>query len=294
MPYTSINIVLQAPLRPEETIPIRYPKGKSQGSFLGAFDHTLAVGTHFFRAPKEFLIEPQAENILFHWRGAHTLTKGSILYLRIHEMGAYFYHHELTGTTVLNTMQAGVFMINLNAPVEETTDYFVSPMRVKSGGVLPMARHEPDVPRTITISSDGDETGHTFRIEGEDMYQRQVIEEITGPEPGSYVEGNKSFTRIHRIIVDQPCNGIIHIGIGRKLGLPVFLPAPGFVLRELVNGDIAPAGEFIPGYVGVPSSTAADRRGLYIPSKGITLNGKTPLHLLLSIPNPGNIGAPDV
>ncbi|MGB1540340.1 MAG: hypothetical protein ACPG80_05220, partial [Rickettsiales bacterium] len=134
----------------------------------------------------------------------------------------------------------------------------------------------------------------TFRIEGQDIYGRNMIEDITGPtaEAGRS-DGNKAFSKISRISVSGDCYGEISVGSGSKLGLPVFLPGPGFVIREMLNGVGTTGGVIVAGETRFPSATTSDVRGTYTPPRPQELDGRTAVHLLLSLPSPGNIGLPD-
>jgi hypothetical protein len=131
----------------------------------------------------------------------------------------------------------------------------------------------------------------TFTIEGEDLYQRTMIEKISAI-PGK-TEGKKAFTKIHRITSNHPCTGHVLIGTGNKLGLPVFLPLAGYLIREIINGEGITGGIVVAGETAYPTATTGDRRGTYSPPETLAPNGKRNIHLLLSLLAPGNIGIPD-
>ncbi len=292
MPNISINHVLQTELKHGDMIDIAYPKGKTEGSFFGAFNHNLSIGDQFFRAPKDFLIVCTPQQIQLHWRRNITIPRGEILYIKLEELGTDFYFDRPTGVTVQNMTAANVFMINLQAPRARLRQHYFALSQVTSAGALPLRNHMPDVPRNVTILSDANDTMRLFRINGEDIYGHPMTEHIQGPNVGIR-PGKKAFTRITSISVDGACSGKIAAGFGNRLGLPAYLPAAGYVLKELVNGETPPAGILIPGDTAVPSPTTGDRRGTYTPSPRITLDGRSVIHLLVALPNPGNIGAPD-
>jgi hypothetical protein len=52
-------------------------------------------------------------------------------------------------------------------------------------------------------------------------------------------------------------------------------------------------GLIIAGSDEVPDATTGDRRGTYTPPSSVVMDGKKAIYLLLSLPNPGNIGIPD-
>lgn len=292
MPYVPVNIVLTKKMRAGDDFSLPYPAGKNKGSFFGVFNHTMACEDRFYRAPNDFLVIPEDDRLLMYWRSPRLLPKDAIMHLQLEEMGSAFYFDPQTGVTVQNTLHANIFMINLQSPLPASTSHFMPSAPVTAAGALTLANPKSDVPRNVTIHSSGDDSARTFRVEGDDVYLRPMIEDISGGNAG-ISEGKKAFARIARITVDGPCAGDIQIGFGMRLGIPVFLPASGYVIRELINGEIAPAGIIEPGEFGVPAAKTGDRRGVYIPSPTVTLDGHTPVHLLISLPNPGNIGTPD-
>lgn len=293
MPYVAINVVLDRKIRAGEDYSIPYPVGKNKGSFFGTFNHTLAVEDHFYRAPNDFIVVPEEDRLVLHWRAARQLQPESILYLQIEEMGRSFYYDQLTGVTVQNMVISSLYLVNLKTPHAPATDYYMKPKFIRSGGTLTPGHDMPDVARSVTITSTADDSSRNFRVEGEDMYFRTVIEDIKGPNAGT-IEGRKAFYKIQRIVVDGACKGEISIGSGLNLGLPVFLPAPGYVMKEIIKGaKPKKKGHFEAGEAGVPSPVSGDRRGTYRPHESVKLDGRTPIHLLLSLANPGNIGSPD-
>jgi hypothetical protein len=368
MPYVPVNVIVDRTLSVNTTITIPYPPQKSQGSFFGTYNHTAAVGDAFFRSPYDFLIVPQENRILLNWRSKLRVDAGQILHLQLEELGTDFYYEKITGVTVKGMVASQLFMVNLGTPQPEDHGYFLKPTRINSAGSLPLQRKSPDVPRNVVIVSSSDDSNVIFRIEGEDMYGRTVIEELQGPEvdpaqdvvdvieqgdelvhPESILEtdseipqgiqpevepafeqeveseleqslevsaqfveglpenipttsvknkiqlrlGNKAFHKITRIIVSGACKGDISIGFGSRLGLPVFLPGKGYLVREIFSGDRISGGAIEAGETGVPDMQSKDRRGTYAPPQSVQLDGQKSLHLLLSLPNPGNIGAPD-
>lgn len=292
MPYVPVNVILDKRLTPNATITIPYPPNKTEGSFFGTFNHTMGVEDRFFRSPLDFIVIPHPDRLVMQWRSNVAIEQGTLIHLQLEELGTDFFFDQKTGVTVKGMVPSPTFMINLGTPIQEDPDYLLSPSIINSAGSLPLKTQQPDVGRTITITSTGDDSDCLFRIEGDDPYQRTMIEEIMGPNNGM-VEGKKAFFKISRIIVSRACKGEVSIGIGRKLGLPVFLPVPGYVLDEVYNGQDIVGGEVLSGEVGIPSPTGGDRRGTYSPPRELTLDGKKALFLLVSLPNPGNIGSPD-
>lgn len=292
MPHVNSNIVLKSALKPGDTLTFPYPEGKNEASFFGAFNHNFVENDVFYKSPVDFTVHPKAEHLELHWEGNKTLPEGGILYMRLEELGTLYYNDPKTNVTLNHTVPSNVFMVNLRAPKEKDRNFYVAREKIASSGELTLKTTTPDVPRNVTILSTAHDTARRFQVDGFDCYERPMTETIQGPNAGVR-QGKKAFAKVTRITVDDVCSGDIAIGIGNRLGLPVFLPAPGYVIKALVNGVEPKQGMVISGEVGKPAATSGDRRGTYTPSPSVKLNGRNAIYLLMSLPNPGNIGSPD-
>lgn len=295
MAYTSVNLMLDNSLAEGGALSIPYPPGKSEGTFFTAMNHNATVAANFYRCPRDFLIDFQADRIIFTWRGNFSLPAGTLINLQLEEPCGEFYRDLKNGITVLNMVHSQMFLVNLTSPSAPDPQYYVKSQAVTSTKTLALVNQWSTVARNVEIHSRENSAHCTFTIEGEDMYGRTIIESITGSgAAGGVAEGKKAFARVSRITPSQACNGEISIGTGRKLGLPVFLPGPAFVMREIANGKTIEGGVIVPGEtVMVASATTGDRRGTYTPPTATELNGRNFIQLLLSLPNPGNIGSMD-
>lgn len=292
MPYVNINHVLEEELLPGNQITLGYPEGVNQGSFFGVIDHTLSIESRFFRSPRDFLIIPAPENIILHWTANIKVPKGLILNIQLKEQGGDFFTDKATGVTVKGMVNAPTFFLNLGSVKNRDQNHYFEESQIADSGKLALIKERADVPRNVTIHSNDDETGLIFTIHGEDCYLKPMTEEIKGPTTG-ISNGKKAFTKIHKITASGPSKGSVSIGIGNRLGLPVFVPAPGNVMREMVNGMSVTGGMLVPGELNVPNASTGDRRGTYTPPPSVSLNGKDTIQLFLILPNPGNIGTPD-
>jgi len=182
-----------------------------------------------------------------------------------------------------------LFMVNLAAPKAANDRYWVDSAGVEGTRPLKLAHTQIATPRNVTIHLGSDNA--IFTIEGEDLYQRTMIEKI--PAAAGKNEGKKAFSKIHRITCNHPCTGHVLIGTGNRLGLPVFLPLAGYLIREIINGEGVTGGTIVAGETAYPTATTGDRRGTYTPPPNLPPDGKHNIHLLLSLLKPGNIGIPD-
>lgn len=292
MPHISVNLILEKDLPSGGSVTLPYPPGKNEASFFGAFGHNLVVDDVFYKSPIDFVVVPKPEHLELHWQHERVLRSGNILYMRLEELGTTYYYDQKNNVTVQNMVASSLFMVNLRAPREKDREHYVKLCRVESEGVLPQENKAPDVPRNVTVVSTANDTHRAFCIDGFDCYDRPMTEIVTGPNAGIR-QGRKAFAKVARISVDGPCNGDIAVGFGNRLGLPVYLPAEGYVIQEMVAGKQPPRGMIITGETGTPTATSGDRRGTYSPSPSVELNGRNAIYLLLSLPNPGNIGSPD-
>jgi hypothetical protein len=293
MPFVNVNIVLDHPLETDQRLPFPYPEGLSEASFFGAFNHNLVVDDVFCKSPIDFVIIPRSEHLELHWRKALSVPKGKFLHLRLEELGTNAHYDPKNNVTLINTFPANLFMVNLKAPKARNHQHYVTATPLAKAGKLPLAKDQPDVPRNIIIAGTANATQVNFTIHGLDAYGRKMAEHIIGPNAGTR-SGKKAFAKIHAIHASDTCGGEIAVGYGNRIGLPVFLPAEGYVVQEMIGGHIPQSpGLLIPGDIGAPTPTGGDRRGTYTPPSSANLNGRNAIYLLMSLPNPGNIGSED-
>jgi hypothetical protein len=293
MPYVPLNVVLDRMLPVNGTVNLPYPNGRNEGYFFSGFNHTMSIDGAFFRCPRDFIISTQPDRIVMTWRGEFAIPSGAILNIQLEAPGGDFHFDQRTGVTVQCMVSAPLFLVNLSAPLAMQEEFFVTKVASPATKAFRINQNNSDCPRNILVHSDQDNEHCTFTIEGEDLYGRGMLERVSGPSEGNPSVGNKAFHKIHRITPSHPCNGNIWIGTGDKLGLPTFLPSPGYLIREIINGLAVTGGMIVSGETRPPSATTGDCRGTYTPPEDIILNGKHSVHLLLSLPNPGNIGFPD-
>jgi hypothetical protein len=172
-------------------------------------------------------------------------------------------------------------------PAEEVI--LVRDADVTGEGEIEITEGEIHNPRTIVVQ--GNCTGCDFRVIGEDMHGRHLVEKIRGAD--GRAEGNKAFAKVNKIITTAACAGPVTVTVGNRFGLQVFLPGAGFCLQQLINGDAVTDGTIIAGDTSLSTEETGDARGLYAPPTNVTLDGMTFINLLVSLFNPGNIGAHD-
>ena len=125
-----------------------------------------------------------------------------------------------------------------------------------SGGVATF-----DVPRNVVAAWT---TSAVLTVTGTDVYGN-VLKESSAS--GTSFTGKKAFKTVTSIAVSADVTGAT-VGTGTVLGLPVYLPSAGLVLRELEDGATATAGTIVGGLspATVSTATTADVRGTYAPN----------------------------
>ena len=294
MPYVPINLITDHDVKNGDTLSIPYPRGKNEGSFFSAINHTMGIDGQFYICPRDFIVTMRKDHIALHWHGPHNIKKKTLLNIQLEEPGGDFYFDPRRGTTILNMVQSSMYLVNLGGPRVENANLYVRSTNIDAPGNLAFSGENPYTARNVVVHSTQDNSDCIFRISGIDIYGRPMTEDIKGPSAESgRRDGNKAFSKLTNIHIDKACHGEISIGSGSKFGMPVFLPAAGFVIREMMNGSSVSGGVIVSGETTYPTATTGDTRGTYMPPRPHELDGRTALHLLVSLPSPGNIGLPD-
>jgi hypothetical protein len=125
-----------------------------------------------------------------------------------------------------------------------------------SGGVATF-----DVPRTVNLTSTGNNSGFSFTVSGTDAYGQTQTETITGPNNNT-VAGVKAFKTVTGIVAATTLVGTVSAGTTDVFGLPWHLNDKGKVIAATVNGA-AVTPTLVAGFTATGTSTAttADVRG---------------------------------
>lgn len=276
---------------------------KNKGHFFGVGGHKLLVNQAVYTYPADFELtfNAPASGITVTWRNATTLAAGSNYKLQLNEMGnivrdygGQLFPGNFTGV-VGGKMGADAYLLNLGAPITlSTTGVAAAQARAAAGNMTLNGASAisgavyMDVPRAVDIvSANAGDTTQTATVTGTDFYG-QAMSELIAFNGTTRVAGKKAFWKITQIAVSAATAGNISAGTTDVLGLPVFLPGAGYVLKEIQDGAAATAGTFVAGATVTPTTTSADVRGTYVPNAAT--NGTRALHLIAFLANPGDIG----
>lgn len=294
MAYIRIDMIAENKISYYDSFALSYPEGENAATFFSSSDHTLGIGSHFYRAPRDFMVSFLPDRIELLWLNQTPIMPQQMMFLNLEVISRDYYIHERTGTLVQNIYQAHNFMVDFGTPVDANAKALSADASPDNEGNYQLDYNDIDRARNIVITDiDNRCSDAVFRIIGEDIIGNPMIEEVDIATAGGQVSGAKAFSVVKYVALISGTAGSIAVGVGRAFGLPVVIPTTSLVLRELCNGHMISGGYLVRAYSGVPMARSSDRRGLYIPPDDIPLDGSNLLNLLASLPNPANIGTPD-
>lgn len=304
MSLSVISGVLSASVADAGTFTASYPDGKDEGDFYGAHGHKLTLsvsgyGGDLYSFPGDFGITLGTSNITVTNKSGTTWASGLNYRLQLEEQGDRQYRADAPNTKelVASAVKAPVVLINLGAPDVLDADGIAVAQAVAGAGNLSLAGALTsggvatfDKPRGVqAVSTGAGDTTQTLTFTGTDVYGNAVVETITlnGTTP---VLGKKAFKTVTQIAVSAATAGNVSAGSSDVLGLPVFLPETGLVLKELQDGAAATAGTLVAGDLtsGGATATTGDIRGTYDPNAAC--DGAKVFQLVVALPDAGFIG----
>lgn len=125
-----------------------------------------------------------------------------------------------------------------------------------------------DVPRVLTYTSGGTDTGITFTASGFDIYNQAMSETVTGGAAVA-VTGKKAFFQVTSVVQSGSVKSTIEVGTGDIFGLPYFAANAVYIQGVQWNSTLAKdTGTFVAGVTTTATKTTGDVRGTYVPSTG--------------------------
>jgi hypothetical protein len=270
-----------------------------EGAFYLAMGHKLVMAQTILSYPDDFDITLGTSDITVTNKTGASWPANSDYVLELQEQGKAVYADvegtDSTGKRMNRMTRADSFLINLGAPDTSDDDAVVTATDIAaagdytlngaavSGGVATF-----DVPRNVIITSAADDSALTFTVTGKDEYGQTLKETITGANAG-IAAGKKAFKQVSVVSVSGNA-GSVKVGFGDVLGLPVFLPSAGNILKELQDGAVATAGTVVAGIrtAGGSTATTGDVRGTYDPNAAA--DGARVFQLIVALPDPGYRG----
>lgn len=297
MTVRTVTAVLGANVATSGTFDVSYPTGFNAGHFKVGRRHRLVANQRSMEAPKDFTISFGASAATITYLGATTIPAGSTVFVEL-DAGGFSEPDETsieanltsklgTPRVVLNPM----VLVEFGAPVALSTTALRAAAAIGGAGAVTLiaAATTFDVPRNVTTTSSGNDSGTTYTVTGEDDYGNTVVENIAGGNIATS-QGNKAFKKITSIVASGAGTGNISFGFGDKLGFPVHVPGAGNIVREILDGAAATAGTLAAGSTSTQTATTGDVRGTYIPNSAT--NGSRTYEVLLALAEPTYRGGP--
>lgn len=139
-----------------------------------------------------------------------------------------------------------------------------------------------DVPRAISLTSAGNDSGVNFTITGFDLYGQPMTQTLAGPNANTVVT-TKAFFQVAQIAVNGAVGQQVSAGVSDVFGLPVIVSDAGYIDRVgWANALAADAGTFVAADATSPATAATgDVRGTYKPTSASNGSRRLVLGILL-------------
>ena len=149
--------------------------------------------------------------------------------------------------------------------------------------VYGVTRYVADVPRAVTITSGGNDSGISFLVKGYDIYGAPMSEAITGANAGA-ATGKKAFYSIVSITPSASAATTVTAGTSDVFGLPVSVIDAVYITNAKWNATLAAnAGTFVAADTTSPATTTTgDVRGTFAQA-GAASNGARRLVVTISL-----------
>lgn len=289
MAFRTIQAVLATALATSGTLVIAYPPGTSRTDFLRGVRHRLRANSGGFVSPNDFTVVFGAAAATITWNSATTLPAGSTVSVQLDTGGPDTYRDAPAAVRVANRSR-DVFtrLLSLGNPVAAAANNVCVSQAVNSG-VLALLNGTTagtlDVPRNVVAAWTNTAV---ITVTGLDEHGNVMVEQSAS---GTSFTGLKAFARVTSVTFSANVTGAT-VGTGVRLGLPIWLPNSGNVLREFEDGAVPTAGTIVAGLAQGTRSTAltADVRGTYQPNSAP--DGSRVFDLLVSVPDPNHRGNP--
>lgn len=307
MSRITVTGVLASDIADSGTFTVGYPNAlppevsaaTDEGDFYAAQGHQLLIGQNpAMLSPRSFTLTLGTASITVTNASGSTWLAGDKYTLSIEQPGKPVFEPKNDGgpsERMARMGKGGVYIINLGAPDALITNGVMAAQNRTNAGALVVNGTLAasgvvtlDRPRNVIVDSGGADTA-VITVTGVDEYGVTMKENIT-LNGTTAVAGKKAFKKITALDCSAAIANTAFIGTGDVLGLPVFIPSAGYLLKELENGTAATAGTFVGGWTtgGAHTATGADVRGTYDPNSAA--DGDKVIQLVAFLPDAGNRG----
>jgi hypothetical protein len=146
-----------------------------------------------------------------------------------------------------------------------------------------VTRYTLDVPRAITITSGGNDSGIAFLISGYDVYGEPMTQLLTGGNAGAATT-TKAFMSVVSIVPNGAVATTAEAGTADVFGLPVAVVDAGYIIHVgWANSLTTNAGTFVAAVATTPATNlTGDVRGTFAQS-GAASNGTNRLVISIAL-----------
>lgn len=298
-----VSGVMAADVADAGTFTVGYPNALApeiavtdEGDYFLAMGHKFVLGqNNALDFPTKFDITLGTASITVTNKSGATWAAGQAFKLELEQQGKSVYAADGSGVALARASRADSYLINLGAADTLVTNGVMAQQNRTNAGALIVngtlataSVATLDKPRNIIAKSGGADTA-VLTVTGVDEYNVAMKESLT-LNGTTAVNGKKAFKKVTAIACDAAVANTAFIGTGDVLGLPMFLPAAGNVVKELENGTAATAGTFVAGFrtAGGHLVTSADVRGTYDPNS--VCDGDKVFQIIVSLPDGGERG----
>lgn len=277
MTHKVASVIPSSAVATSGTLTFAYPSGTSAATFANYGHAIFARGLQakFTQDSGAISVSFGSSNITVTYRGSTSIPADS-------QVDAEF---NIAGNEDMPILPADVYemfmvKVDLGAPIAASANAISLSQSVSSGvaallnGALGATL---DVPRNVVAAWTNTAV---LTVTGRDEYGNVLIEQSAS---GTSMTGKKAFKTITSIVPNASITSAT-VGTGDVLGLPIYLPSTGLILRELQDGATAAAGTPLAGVQTLATATTGDVRGTYDPNAAC--DGSKAFALILAVTDP--------
>jgi hypothetical protein len=287
MSVETVTGALAADVATGGTFTVGYPtvngRTATRGRYSLGVKHKLSVIGKVFVAPEDMTLSFGASSVTVTYNGATTLPAGSRFTFEFDRQGEAN-PVDFRGRSMYTPASAAV--LNLGSPGTADADGYCASQSISSTATINGALASggvgfADCPTGRNVVAAWTNTA-VMTVTGTDMYGNTIVESSGS---GTSLTGKKAFRTVTSVSVSAAVTGAT-VGTGDVIGLPVYLPSSGYVVREMEDGATASSGTIVAGLSVNTKSTAttADVRGTYDPNSAC--DGSKAFTLLAILPDP--------
>ncbi len=144
-------------------------------------------------------------------------------------------------------------------------------------------RYIADVPRCVTVTSGGNDSGIAFLITGYDFYGAKMTQLLTGGN-GTAATTTKAFLSVISVVPNGSVASTVTVGTSDTFGMPVQVIDKGYIdCQNWANTTAIDSGTFTVADQTAPATNlTGDVRGTYAPSTASNGSRRLVMHLVLN------------